>query len=101
MPEGPDLERSFQSPRSLSLARGAPHPRNAQPRNAVTTIPAERPTLESQDDVALAGRLRAARDAIVGELRQIIVGQDDVIEQALVALFSGGNCLIVGVPGLA
>jgi MoxR-like ATPase len=67
----------------------------------VTTIPAERPTLESQDDVALAGRLRAARDAIVGELRQIIVGQDDVIEQALIALFSGGNCLIVGVPGLA
>jgi MoxR-like ATPase len=67
----------------------------------VTTIPAERPTLASDDDVALAGRLRAARDAITTELRQIIVGQDDVIEQALVALFSGGNCLIVGVPGLA
>ncbi|MBV9880133.1 MAG: MoxR family ATPase [Gemmatirosa sp.] len=67
----------------------------------MTTIPAERPALQNQDDVALADRLRTARDSIVTELRQLIVGQDDVIEQALVALFAGGNCLIVGVPGLA
>jgi MoxR-like ATPase len=67
----------------------------------VATIPAERAALASQDDLALAERLRAARDTIVAELRHIVVGQDDVIEQALVALFSGGNCLIVGVPGLA
>jgi MoxR-like ATPase len=68
----------------------------------MTTIPAERAALETQqDDVALAGRMRAAREAIVNELRQIIVGQEEVIEQALVALFAGGNCLIVGAPGLA
>ncbi|MDF1505006.1 MoxR family ATPase [Roseisolibacter sp. H3M3-2] len=67
----------------------------------MTTVPAERATLASQDDVALAERLRAGRDAIVAELRHRIVGQDAVIEQALVALFAGGNCLIVGVPGLA
>jgi MoxR-like ATPase len=67
----------------------------------VTTIPAERAALETQDDAALAARMREARDAIVTELRQIIVGQDEVIEQALVALFAGGNCLIVGAPGLA
>jgi MoxR-like ATPase len=67
----------------------------------VTTLSAERTTLESQDDVALAERLRAGRDAIVAELRHRIVGQDAVIEQALVALFAGGNCLIMGVPGLA
>jgi MoxR-like ATPase len=68
----------------------------------VTTIPAERPKLETQqDDVALAERLRTARDAIMGELRHVIVGQDEVIEQALVALFAGGNCLILGAPGLA
>ncbi|MCC6318527.1 MAG: MoxR family ATPase [Gemmatimonadaceae bacterium] len=35
------------------------------------------------------------------ELRKLIVGQEPVIEQALIALFAGGNCLIVGVPGLA
>src|SRR5688500_772927 len=34
-------------------------------------------------------------------MRTRIIGQDDVIEQALIALFAGGNCLIVGVPGLA
>ena len=57
--------------------------------------------LETEDDLALADRLRAAREGIIAELRSRIVGQDDVIEQALVALFAGGNCLIIGVPGLA
>ena len=60
-----------------------------------------RSRIVGQDDVALAERLRTARDAIMSELRHVIVGQEEVIEQALVALFSGGNCLIVGVPGLA
>ena len=58
-------------------------------------------SLDSTDDLALADGLRAGRDAIVGELRKLIVGQEEVIEQALVSLFAGGNCLIVGVPGLA
>ena len=35
------------------------------------------------------------------ELRKVIVGQDDVVEQVLIALFTGGHCLITGVPGLA
>ncbi len=35
------------------------------------------------------------------QLRRRIVGQEDVIEQVLIALFSGGHCLLVGVPGLA
>jgi len=53
------------------------------------------------DDIALAARLRDSRTAIMGELRKLIVGQEEVVEQALIALFAGGNCLIVGVPGLA
>jgi MoxR-like ATPase len=53
------------------------------------------------DDLELAERLAAAREAIVAELRKLIVGQDAVIEQALIALFAGGHSLIVGVPGLA
>ncbi len=59
------------------------------------------PQLESADDLAIAEKLTSARAAIIAELRKLIVGQDDVIEQALIALFAGGNCLIVGVPGLA
>ena len=53
------------------------------------------------DDIALAERLTDARSSIVAELRKLIVGQDAVIEQALIALFAGGHSLIVGVPGLA
>ena len=42
-----------------------------------------------------------ARGKILGELRKVIVGQDEVVDQVLVALFTGGHCLIIGVPGLA
>jgi len=57
--------------------------------------------LMSLDDAALADRLQAAGARITTELRKVIVGQDAVVEQALIALFAGGNCLLVGVPGLA
>jgi MoxR-like ATPase len=57
--------------------------------------------LAGLDDGALADRLHAASGRITAELRKVIVGQDAVVEQALIALFAGGNCLLVGVPGLA
>jgi MoxR-like ATPase len=56
--------------------------------------------LES-DDVALADRMNEGRQKIVIELKKLIVGQDEVINQVLLTLFVGGNSLIVGVPGLA
>jgi len=57
--------------------------------------------LESEDDVALADRMKEGREQIIRELRKLIVGQDEVIEQMLLTLFVGGNSLLVGVPGLA
>ena len=57
--------------------------------------------LESADDIALADRLKSGRDAIIAELRKLIVGQEEVIDLALLSLFAGGNSLLVGVPGLA
>jgi MoxR-like ATPase len=48
-----------------------------------------------------AARVQAGRERILGELRKVIVGQDEVVEQVLIALFTGGHCLITGVPGLA
>src|SRR5919199_285386 len=48
-----------------------------------------------------AEKVADGRERILGELRKIIVGQDEVIEQVLIALFTGGHCLITGVPGLA
>jgi MoxR-like ATPase len=68
-----------------------------------STIPAptKAPALESHDDIALADRLKAGHDQIISELHKLIIGQDEVIEQVLLSLFTGGNSLIVGVPGLA
>ena len=46
-------------------------------------------------------RFRKVQAAIVNEVRKIIVGQDEVIEQVMIALFVGGHCLITGLPGTA
>jgi len=56
---------------------------------------------ETVDDVQAVERLGQARDAIVTELRKKIVGMDEVIDQMMIAIFSRGHCLLVGVPGLA
>ena len=48
-----------------------------------------------------ADRVAEGRDRILAELRKVIIGQDEVVEQVLIALFTGGHCLITGVPGLA
>jgi len=53
------------------------------------------------DDLHTAERLRAGYAEVLTELRKISVGQDDVIEQVFIGLMAGGNCLLVGVPGLA
>jgi MoxR-like ATPase len=50
---------------------------------------------------SLAARVSAGRDRILRELRKVIVGQDEVVDEVLMALFTGGHCLITGVPGLA
>ena len=46
-------------------------------------------------------RFQSARDNIIGEVRKVIVGQEEVIDQVLTALFVGGHCLITGLPGTA
>ena len=55
----------------------------------------------NQSDLDLVEQARASRDRILAEVRKVIIGQDDLIEQVLVALFAGGHVLMVGVPGLA
>ncbi len=57
--------------------------------------------LDNANDVALADRLKNGREQIIAELKKLIIGQDEVIEQVLLSLFVGGNSLLVGVPGLA
>jgi MoxR-like ATPase len=46
-------------------------------------------------------RFHAVREGILKQVRQVIVGQQDVLEQMLIALFVGGHCLVTGMPGTA
>ncbi len=46
-------------------------------------------------------RFHAVREGILQQVRQVIVGQQDVLEQMLIALFVGGHCLVTGLPGTA
>ena len=55
----------------------------------------------NEDDVALSERLKRGYEDIRREIAKLIVGQDNVVELVLLSLFTGGNSLIVGVPGLA
>jgi MoxR-like ATPase len=49
----------------------------------------------------VVARVVEGRQRIGRELRKVIVGQDDAVDQVLIALFTGGHCLLTGVPGLA
>ena len=53
------------------------------------------------DDIAAVERLKDAFASLKGELGKVIVGQEEVIEELLIAIFARGHCLLVGVPGLA
>ena len=57
--------------------------------------------LNSSDLQQRVARFHAARERILGQVRRVIVGQDEVLEQILIALFVGGHCLITGLPGTA
>lgn len=56
---------------------------------------------ESPEDLVYIEKLRDGSQKIYEQLRKIIIGQDEVIGQVMLALFTGGHCLITGVPGLA
>ena len=56
---------------------------------------------EQRDFDEFLEKFRKHRDLMTEELHKVIVGQDAVIEQILAAIFTGGHCLLVGVPGLA
>ena len=53
------------------------------------------------NNIEILEKLSEAKKNILNELQKVIVGQDKVIEEFLIALFSKGHCLLEGVPGLA
>ncbi len=52
-------------------------------------------------DVAAVKELVSKYNALKSEIKKVIVGQDEVVEQVLLSIFSGGHALLIGVPGLA
>jgi MoxR-like ATPase len=46
-------------------------------------------------------RFHSVRESILSQVREVIVGQDEVLDQVLIALFVGGHCLMTGMPGTA
>jgi MoxR-like ATPase len=57
--------------------------------------------LSSTDLQQRVERFHAVRERIMEQVRKVIVGQDEVLDQILIALFVGGHCLITGLPGTA
>ena len=57
--------------------------------------------MSDSTDEGVIERLATAVDGIRTQLKQVIVGQDEVVDQLLISLFSRGHCMLEGVPGLA
>ena len=57
--------------------------------------------MQTDDDIQAVHHLHEAYLQITHELSKVIVGQQQVIEELLIAMFARGHCLLVGVPGLA
>ncbi|HOD53161.1 MAG TPA: MoxR family ATPase [Candidatus Cloacimonadota bacterium] len=53
------------------------------------------------NNLEILDNLKNTKTLILNELHKVIIGQDKVIEQIMIALFANGHCLIEGVPGLA
>ena len=58
-------------------------------------------TVEQKKDLETVERFHVEIKRIDTEIRKIIVGQDNVVDQVMMSMLSGGNSIITGVPGLA
>lgn len=54
-----------------------------------------------KNDVEAVDALRDAHESLLSEVRKVIVGQDKIVKDVVISIFSNGHCLLIGVPGLA
>lgn len=57
--------------------------------------------MAEKEDLLAVEKLNQARNKIKNEIKKVIIGQERVIDELLIALLSNGHCLLIGVPGLA
>ena len=67
----------------------------------MTTTDATRRATEDGPQQVRIEAFQEGREKILAEVRKVITGQEEILEQVLIALFAGGHCLVTGVPGLA
>jgi MoxR-like ATPase len=65
------------------------------------STPSTLQNVESAEIKDRIARFHKVQEGIVGQIHNVIVGQDEVIDQVLIGLFVGGHCLITGLPGTA
>src|SRR5437879_9346017 len=99
-------DREFFAFGRLRFALASERARNAsgrefEERMTEQNVQAESTDTLAQDDLESVRRICEAFNNIKEQLARIIVGQDQVIEELLIALFSRGHCILEGVPGLA
>src|SRR4030095_11238110 len=75
----------------------------SDPKPVKTVTPARAGASDelTENDLQAADKLTSAYKSLSQQLARVIVGQDKVIEELLIALFSRGHCILEGVPGLA
>ena len=66
-----------------------------------TNVETSQPAASDQSDLRLAEQLANVYARMRGRLSKVIIGQDEVLKQVLIALFCQGHCILEGVPGLA
>ena len=90
----------------------SPKKQDAHPDDGAVSLPIDLSPREAADDssfedelpedtVELVAALAETRRRLLDEVGQVIVGQSDVLDQVLTALFAKGHCVMTGVPGLA
>ena len=57
--------------------------------------------MPATEEIQAIDKLIGGRDLILKQLKKVIVGQEEIIDQILITFFAGGHCLLEGVPGLA
>src|ERR1022692_2589283 len=75
--------------------------KEGRPSHDVPVVTAVNVSELTENDLQAADKLKSAYKSLCQQLGRVIVGQDQVIEELLIALFSRGHCILEGVPGLA
>src|SRR5438552_468666 len=101
-PSTADYPRSRPANRSPNRKNKRSSEPSEYPRNPCEALPLmSQPNAAAPAEAQAVRHLAAAYEQMTEQIGKVIVGQKQVVEQLLMALFSRGHCLLVGVPGLA